>query len=62
MEKLSDIPPRRLQILMTQEELELVKMYTHQNEIYGRSAAIRALVEAGLRAEEAAGRFDPNKQ
>jgi len=57
MEKLSDKPPRRLQILMTEDELALVLKYTHQNEIYGRSAAIRALVKIGLRAEEEAGRF-----
>lgn len=62
MEKLSDTPPKRLQILMTEDELALIRRYTHQREIYGRSAAIRALVEAGLKAEEAAGRFDPNKK
>ena len=62
MEKLSENPPKRFQILMTETELALIKMYTHQNEIYGRSAAIRALVEAGLKAEEAAGRFDPKKK
>ncbi|WP_127115340.1 hypothetical protein [Shimia sediminis] len=61
MEKLSDKPPKRLQILMTEEELALILKYTHQNEIYGRSAAIRALVEIGLKAERAAGRFDPDK-
>jgi len=42
---------------MTEDELALVLKYTHQNEIYGRSAAIRALVKIGLRAEEEAGRF-----
>lgn len=62
MEKLSENPPKRLQILMTEQELALIQMYTHQNEIYGRSAAIRALVEAGLKAEEAAGRFERNKK
>ena len=46
---------------MTEDELALIRRYTHQREIYGRSAAIRALVEAGLKAEEVAGRFDPNK-
>lgn len=57
MEKLSDKPPKRLQILMTEDELALISSYTHQNEIYGRSAAIRALVQIGLKAEEEAGRF-----
>ncbi len=47
---------------MTEDELALVRQYTHQNEIYGRSAAIRALVQAGLKAEQAAGRFDPNRK
>jgi hypothetical protein len=61
MEKLSDKPPKRLQILMTEEELALILKYTHQNEIYGRSAAIRALLEIGLKTEQAAGRFDPNR-
>lgn len=61
MEKLSDKPPKRLQILMTEEELALILKYTHQNEIYGRSAAIRDLIEIGLKAEQAAGRFDPNR-
>ncbi|MFD0911069.1 hypothetical protein [Ruegeria arenilitoris] len=62
MEKLSDTPPKRLQILMTEDELALIRKYTHQNSIYGRSAAIRALVAAGLKAEEAAGRFDPREK
>ena len=57
MEKLSEKPPKRLQILMTVEELSDIKEYTHQNHIYGRSAAIRELVKAGLRAEMVAGRF-----
>lgn len=60
MEKLSEKPPKRLQILMTEDELALISKYTHQNEIYGRSAAIRALVKIGLRAEEEAGRFTPD--
>lgn len=60
MEKLSDNPPKRLQILMTEEELMLISTYTHQNEIYGRSAAIRALVKIGLKAEQEAGRFKPS--
>lgn len=59
MEKLSDKPPKRLQILMTESELELILKYTHQNQIYGRSSAIRALVKIGLKTEQAAGRFDP---
>lgn len=42
---------------MTDEELLEVTAYTHQNEIYGRSAAIRKLVQIGLLTEEAAGRF-----
>ncbi len=62
MEKLSDKPPKRLQILMTAEELALISKYTHQNEIYGRSAAIRTLVEIGLRAEQEAGRFEPGDE
>lgn len=62
MEKLSDKPPKRLQILMTEEELSLISSYTHQNEIYGRSAAIRTLVEIGLKAEQEAGRFKPRKE
>jgi len=57
MKKLGEQPPKRLQILMTDEELLEVTAYTHQNEIYGRSAAIRKLVQIGLLAEEAAGRF-----
>lgn len=57
MEKLGDKPPKRLQILMTDDELSDIKEYTHQNQIYGRSAAIRQLVKAGLEAEMAAGRF-----
>lgn len=61
MKKLGEKPPQRLQVLMTEEELALVLKYTHQNEIYGRSAAIRTLVEIGLKAERAAGRFDPDR-
>lgn len=57
MKKLSEQPPKRLQILMTDEELSEVKAYTHQNEIYGRSAAIRKLIQIGLEAEKTAGRF-----
>ena len=57
MKKLGEQPPKRLQILMTDEELADIKEYTHQNKIYGRSAAIRELVKAGLRAEMSAGRF-----
>ncbi|WP_281994783.1 hypothetical protein [Ruegeria faecimaris] len=57
MKKLGECPPRRLQILMTDEELSDIKTYTHQNEIYGRSAAIRELVKIGLEAERVAGRF-----
>lgn len=59
--KLSDKPPKRLQILMTEDKLALIRKYTHQREIYGRSAAIRELVKAGLNAEQAAGRFEPHK-
>lgn len=62
MEKLSETPPRRLQILMTEEELELILQYTHQRKIHGRSAAIRQLVRLGLQAEERAGNFDPHQK
>ncbi|WP_170329296.1 hypothetical protein [Ruegeria arenilitoris] len=57
MKKLGEHPPQRLQILMTDEELSDIKAYTHQNQIYGRSAAIRELVKIGLEAERVAGRF-----
>lgn len=57
MKKLGERPPQRLQILMTDEELSDIKEYTHQNGIYGRSAAIRELVRVGLEAERMAGRF-----
>ncbi|WP_155151320.1 hypothetical protein [Roseibium sp. RKSG952] len=42
---------------MTDDELSDIKAYTHQNAIYGRSAAIRELVKIGLEAERVAGRF-----
>lgn len=54
MKKLSDKPPNRLQLLMTDEELADVKSYQHQQELYGRSEALRRLIKIGLDTEETA--------
>jgi hypothetical protein len=57
MKKLGKQPPTRLQLLIDSEDLEVIEDYQHQVKINGRSAAIRELIRAGLKAEEAAGKW-----
>jgi len=57
MERLGSRPPRRVQLLITEEELMDVETYLHQRKIYGKSKAIRELIKLGLAVEEANGNW-----
>lgn len=61
MKKLSEQKPARLQLVITHEEIEDIDSYQHQNKIYGRSAAIRKLVQIGLATEREAGNWFSEK-
>ena len=57
MERLGNEPPKRVQLLITEEELVDVEEYLHQRRIYGKSKAIRELIKIGLATEEKNGRW-----